>query len=65
MTVALVVNILVSTLFVILRKTPGVCDVLPTTEVCTLASVLVQPISRKPTEIEYRTPRSKWVDQIG
>jgi len=31
-TVALVVNILVSTLFVILRKTPGVCDVLPTTE---------------------------------
>ena len=30
---ALLVNILVSSLFVIIRKTPGICDVLPTTEV--------------------------------
>ena len=30
---ALLVNIFVSSLFVIIRKTPGVCDVLPTSEV--------------------------------
>ena len=35
-TIALIVNILVSSFFVILRKTPGVCDHLPSTEVIRL-----------------------------